>query len=218
LYFAHRREAGCRLAAEVKGLGLSNPVVLGIPRGGVEVAAPVALALQAPLGIVIPRKIGVPHNPEVAAGALTPDGQVLWDHALLHRLGLSPSQLETEVDRERAEIERRITRYAKGAILPTPAGRPVILVDDGLATGFTVQAALQYLRRSGARELVLAVPVGSPEAAARLSREVDRLVCLHTPEPFYAVGQFYEEFGDTPDDLVQSLLREVNHAIAGNPS
>ncbi|TDA70656.1 MAG: phosphoribosyltransferase [Clostridia bacterium] len=206
--FTNRFEAGQQLAvalAEYRGQDL---LILAIPRGGVEVAAPVAQALEAELDLVVPRKIGAPFNPEMALGAVTQDGIPLLDQVLLIRLGLTPEDLAGAISREVAEAKRRLREYRGSRPQPQVTGRVVVVIDDGVATGFTTRAALTSVRRESPARLVLAVPVGPPNTLAELEREVDSLVCPLQPDPFYAVGQFYEDFGQTSDVRVIELLQE----------
>lgn len=181
-------------------------VVLAIPRGGVVVAKPVATALGAPLDIVIVRKLGAPDNPELAIGAVTQEGEAILDHDVVGRLRVPDEYLETEVRRQVEEIRSRMRRYRGERPYPDVKGKLVVLVDDGIATGSTIRAAIRSLKRSGASSVVVAAPVGSREAVERLSREADRVVCLETPEPFFAIGQFYRDFDQTTDSEVMARL------------
>lgn len=209
--FKDRHDAGEKLARELRGK-ISNPaIVLAIPRGGVVVAASVAEELQLPLDIIIPKKIGAPYHPEVAVGAVTQDGTAIYNEFLMARLGITAKDLESSVERNINEINRRMTAYRGKADGPDLAGKNVILVDDGIATGSTVMAALKSLQNSGSKSIILAVPVASPDAVSILRQEVDILVCLESSEPFYAVGQFYENFAQTDDDEVINLLKRVSY-------
>lgn len=181
-------------------------LVLGVPRGGVIVAAEVAKALGAPLDVIIPRKIGAPFNPELALGAVAPDGTVLYDERLMGLLGLKEEDLREEVERQLEEIARRQRLYRGGRGPLDCTGRTVILVDDGVATGFTLRAALRSIKGQRPKKLILAVPVAPPESLARLSLEADEVICLETPEEFYAVGQFYCDFRQTSDQEVIDAL------------
>lgn len=181
-------------------------MVLGVPRGGVIVAAEVAKALNAPLDVIISRKIGAPFNPELAMGAVAPDGTVLYDERLMGVFGVKREGLEEEVARQLEEIRRRERLYRGGRKPPEYEGRTVIVIDDGIATGFTLMAALRSISRHRPKKLVLAVPVAPPEVLARLNSEVDEVVCLETPEEFYAVGQFYSDFRQTTDQEVVTAL------------
>lgn len=208
MLFSDRHEAGLALARKLAPWRGRDCLVLAVPRGGVEVGAVVAGELGAELDLITARKIGAPFNPELAVGAVTPDGVAIFNGELLGRLGLAERELVGEVERERAEIGRRLAAYRGARPAPRVAGRPVIVTDDGIATGFTMKAALAAVRRQEPGELVLAVPVGPPEALDELAGEVDQLVYLATPEPFYAVGQFYVRFDQTPDERVIALLQE----------
>ncbi len=215
--FANRTDAGRRLAARLASYAGSHPLVLAVPRGGVVVGYEVARALAAPLDVIIPRKLGAPFNEELAIGAVTETGEPLLDRSAIARLGVERDYVEREIARQREEIRRRTERYRAGHPAPDPAGRPVIVVDDGVATGFTITAALRAVRARGPSRLVLAVPVAPPETLVRLEREVDHLVCLAAPEPFFAVGQFYEVFDQTTDEEVVHLLAGARRAgAAGN--
>lgn len=205
--FSDRKQASRLLARKLKEKNLTNPLVLAIPRGGVEVAHPIARELNAPLDLIIPRKIGAPFNPELAIGAVAPDGTTLlqpgWE-----RFGLDEERLRQVVERELEEIQRRMTAYRGDVPEPAVEGRTIILVDDGIATGFTVEAALESLRRRPLQKLILAVPVAPPDTVRRLQSKVDEIVCLLVPHDFYAVGQFYDDFGQTEDAEVIRLLKD----------
>jgi putative phosphoribosyl transferase len=204
--FHDRTDAGRQLAERLAPLDLPDPVVLALPRGGVPVAFEVAAALGAPLQVFVARKVGAPANPERGIGAIAEgDGQVV-DHPALEMLGLSPGQFDALVAGERSELERRVRRFRGSRPLPDLEGRDVVLVDDGLATGVTAEAALHALRCRRPRRLVLGVPVCAPTTAARLENVADDVVCVICPEDFHAVGQWYEEFDQTSDDEVLDLL------------
>ena len=203
--FADRREAAERLAEALSHLRDEDVVVLGIPRGGVEVAAVVAEALQAPLDVVIPRKVGAPGNPELGLGAVAEDVEVLDQH-LLRVLNVSESYLRREIAAQREEIARRSSAYRRGRPPVDLAGKVAVIVDDGVATGGTAVAALRWGRAEGAKRVVLAVPVAPLEAVRRLEPEADEIVVLASPEPFYAVGQWYRSFPQIPDERVIELL------------
>lgn len=206
MIFKDRTQAGRLLAKRLENYREQRPLVLGIPRGGVVVAAEVAAALQAELDVVIARKIGAPFNPEMAVGAVAPDGTVVYDEHLLSLLGLSRELLQGVVDKEIKELRRRLNVYRQHREEVQCRGRTVILVDDGIATGHTLEAVVAWLRQQDPDALVLAVPVAPAEALNRLQRWFDRLVCLELPETFMAVGQFYQDFSQVDDSLVVSLL------------
>ena len=213
MQFIDRRDAGRRLAEALGFLrGRPGLVVLAVPRGGVVVGAEVARALKAPLDIVIARKIGAPDNPELAIGAVAPDGTAVFDDEMVQSLGISERYKQAAAEQARQEIERRLRLYRGDRPPLDVAGKTAILTDDGVATGMTTLAAIRYLRKQRPRELVLAVPVGPPDTVAMLSREVDRAVVLYMPEVFWAVGVFYQRFEQTSDEEVVALLRETAEA------
>ncbi len=205
--FANRVEAGKQLASALKDVG-KDAIVLAVPRGGVVVGYQVAHELQIPLDIIITKKIGAPGNPELAIGAVTEEGSITLDEDLTSQLFVSKEYIETEAARQKQEINRRLKTYRGDAPAPEIQDREVILVDDGVATGSTLRAALISLRKKGAKTITMAVPVGPPETINRFRNEADRVVCLLTPEPFYAIGQFYDEFEQTSDEEVTLLLNQ----------
>lgn len=207
--FADRTDAGRQLAESLAGRAYPRGLVLAIPRGGVVVGAEIARALQLPLDIIIPRKIGAPHNPELAIGAVTQDGTAIFNEALLAQFYLSPEEREHLISTAVAEINRRMRLYRGDQPPVSWRDRTVILTDDGIATGFTVVAALRSLHKAGPRKIILAVPVAPPDTLERLRSEVDELVCLLAPEFFMAVGQFYRRFDQTTDAEVIALLKEL---------
>jgi putative phosphoribosyl transferase len=206
--FLDRADAGRRLAEALSARFAGEVVVLGIPRGGVIVAAAVARALKAPLDVVVPRKIGAPRNPELAIGAIAAGVQV-WDLRLIRRLGVPAEYLRTEVRAQEAEIERRSTRYRSGRPPLTLDAAEVVIVDDGIATGATAAAAIRLVRSAGAGRAVLAVPVAPPDAVERLGKEADEVVALETPWDFRAVGEWYEAFGQTTDEEVVRAMADA---------
>ncbi|HEV7651612.1 MAG TPA: phosphoribosyltransferase family protein [Actinophytocola sp.] len=203
--YRDRVDAGRRLGRRLGHLRAEDPVVVGLPRGGVPVAAPIAIALGAPLDIVLVRKIGAPDRPELAVGAIGEDGVTVHNDVVLTELGLTWPDLGDQVAWERAEIDRRAALLRPGP-RPSLRGRTVILVDDGIATGATVVAAVRVTRRLGARRIVLAVPVAPADTITRLREIADEVVCGITPRRFLAVGQWYEDFTQVGDDEVRALL------------
>jgi putative phosphoribosyl transferase len=206
--FEDRVQAGRELAGALDHLKGQDVVVLAIPRGGVEVAAEIARAHGWPLDTVIPRKIGAPGNPELGLGAIAPGVRVL-DERMVRTLGVTPDYLDREIAEQEEEIRRRAEAYRGGRPPMDVSGRVAVVVDDGVATGGTAAASLRWARSQGAARVVLAVPVAPREAVRRLSEESDEIVCLDTPEPFLAVGQWYLSFPQTSDDQVVSLLDQA---------
>ena len=204
--FLDRAEAGELLAEVVASLVRPPVLVLGIPRGGVVVAARVAARLGAPLDVVVPRKVGAPGNPELAVGAVA-DGVQAIDEPAVRRLGLDMAAVRAEAARQTVEVARRTAAYRRGLPPLELAGRTAVLVDDGVATGWTCAAAASHLRRAGATRVLLAVPVGPPGLAERLRPVVDQVVVLVTPDPYLNVGQVYERFPQVGDEEVLRCLQ-----------
>jgi putative phosphoribosyl transferase len=213
--FTDRGEAGRRLADKLVHLKDWQPVVLGLPRGGVAVGFEIARVLDAPLSIVLVRKIGVPWQPELALGAVT-DGAshaTFIDRDLATSLGVPDSYIKEETARQLQEIERRRKSYCKGRPALEVAGHTAIVVDDGIATGATMRVALQAVRRRGPARLVLAVPVAPPDTLAALREEVDEVVCLEAPSGFGAIGFYYRDFHQMSDREVTDLLARAPHPV-----
>ncbi|MCT2583366.1 phosphoribosyltransferase [Actinophytocola gossypii] len=204
--FRDRIDAGRALAEVLEPLRAEAPIVLGLPRGGVPVAAEVAAELGAPLDIVLVRKIGAPGREELAVGAVGEDGVTVRNDEVLAELGLTWADVSGQVERERAEIVRRATELRPGGERPDLLDRTVVLVDDGIATGASVAAAIRVLRRLGVRRLVLAVPVAPADALPKLRALADDVVCPVTPDRFIAVGQWYTDFAQVSDREVRKLL------------
>jgi putative phosphoribosyl transferase len=215
MQFRDRQEAGRLLAEEVARLGLDHPIVLALPRGGVPVACEIARRLGALLDVFVARKIGAPHHPELGIGAIAEGDEVVADVESLSRLRLAAGQWDGLVARERAELARRVRIYRRACERPNVTGREVVLVDDGIATGVTAEAALRSLGRLEPRRLVLAVPVCARETAERLRSLADDVVYVTAPEQLRAVGQWYRDFGQITDDEVLSLL---DHAAGPVPT
>jgi len=208
MLFANRQEAGRQLAQRLALLegAESGALLLAVPRGGVVVAAEIARALRLPLDVFITRKLGAPGNEELAIGALSSDGTVVLDEQLTRSTGADEAYIAQETERQRQEISRRLQRYRGERPPPAVTGRTVVLVDDGVATGATTLAALRALRKQAPGRLILAVPVGPPDSINRLSAEADEVICLATPEPFWAVGRFFADWSQTTDEEVATLL------------
>ena len=206
--FRDRQDAGRALAARLERYRGWDPVVLGLPRGGVVVAAQVARRLDAELDVVVARKLGAPISPEVAIGAVTASGDRVLNEELMRELNVSEGYLSRVTAVEQREARRREARLRGNRPPPWIAGRTVIVVDDGLATGATMRAALRSVRTQSPAHLVVAVPVGSREGCEALRTEADEVVCLHAPASFNAVGSYYLKFDQTSDDEVRRLLQE----------
>ncbi len=213
--YRDRAAAGRALARELERFRAKTPVVVALPRGGVVVGYEVAKALGAPLEVIIVRKLGAPHQPELAIGAVVDLGrradspEVVLNEAVVKRLGVSSDFIREETARELEEIRRREAAYRAGGSPAPLAGRTVIVVDDGIATGSSMRVALHALRRAGPERLVLAVPVGPRESLDRMKQDADEVVCPLTPEDFHAVGEFYADFAQTSDEEVITLLSEA---------
>ena len=204
--FKDRQDAGRRLAALLERFRDEQPVIIGIPRGGVPVAAEVARALDAPLDVAVVRKIGAPQNPEYAIGALAEGGVHVLSNETARAIGLSDAEVQALIARVGSELSERTRRY-RGSRAPAElTGRTAILVDDGLATGRSARAAIRSLRERGAARVILAVPVAAPESVEALRDEADEIVCVEMPEDLWAVGVWYEDFQPTTDEEVAALL------------
>jgi putative phosphoribosyl transferase len=211
LPYRNRQEAGKYLAEHLAGYrDRDDGIVLALPRGGVPIGYEVAKALHAPLDVFIVRKIGMPGAEEFAIGAIASGGVRLLDEDLIARYGVSREDVDAMIAAEERELERRERQYRGDRQMPDLRGKTVILVDDGLATGSTMRAAVMALKREGAARIVVAVPVAAPETCQLLEREVDAIVCAVTPQPFYAVGLWYQDFAQTSDREVHDLLERAN--------
>ena len=223
--FNDREEAGWMLVERLRGETLEKPLVLAIPRGGVEVGAVLARGLGAELDVVLSRKLRAPHQPELALGAVSETGEVHLNHFAAAMTDAGDAYIEAERKRQMAEIARRRALFREVRPQAPIAGRTVILTDDGIATGATMIAALHTVRAAGARQIVVAVPVGAPDRINAIRPLCDRVVCLQEPEAFWAIGQFYRNFEQVEDDRVVELLRDYGlpatkwehaaHAAAG---
>jgi len=208
--FPDRAEAGRLLGLKLsKYAGRDDVIVLGLPRGGVPVAYEVAQALRAPLDVFIVRKLGVPGFEELAAGAIASGGVRVLNEDVMRALPNADEIIEAVTQRETAELERREREYRDGRPAPELHGKAVILIDDGLATGATMRAAVKALRQRGAAKIVVAVPVGPPDTCKEFEDEADEVVCASAPEFFQAVGQYYDDFSQTSDDEVRQLLAKA---------
>ena len=215
--YRNRNDAGIRLADELCKKFKNNVLVLGLPRGGVPVAFPVAVALRAPLDVLVARKLGAPGQPELGIGAIAPGGVRVINQSLVHSLGITAGEIEVLVRNETAELNRRLIKYRGNRPFPEISGRTVILVDDGLATGFTAKAAIRSVRMQNPGRLIFAAPVCALDSAKKLESEVDELICLETPVDFGAVGYWYDDFSQTTDEEVLALLTHAQWGAIRNP-
>jgi putative phosphoribosyl transferase len=204
--FSDRRDAGRQLSALVGHLAGPETIVLGLPRGGVPVAAEVARALDAPIDVIVVRKLGVPGHEELAMGAIGEGGVKVIHSEVVDPLGISPEAIRAVERRETIELERRVEAFRGGGASPDIAGRQVVIVDDGIATGSTIRAACQVARAQGAVRIVIAVPVAPSGWEQRLADVADELICVSAPRRFGAIGAFYRDFRQTTDEEVTSLL------------
>lgn len=216
--FANRAEAGRMLAEALSNyIGRSDILVLALPRGGVPVAYEVAKKLSAPLDLWLVRKLGVPGQEELALGALAGKKILVLNDDIINALNIDQSAIDKVIAREQAELERRNRLYRQGRPAPDVEGKTIIIIDDGLATGATMRAAIASLRQAGAAQVIAAVPVGAKSTCMKIEQEADKLVCLYMPEPFYGVGQWYSDFSQTSDEEVLSLLNRAA-SNSGSPA
>lgn len=216
--YRDRAEAGRVLAQAVAAESFDRPVVLALPRGGVVVAAEVAAALPAPLDVLVVRKLGVPWHPELGMGAIAERGVMLLNDEVVRAAGVTPTDIEEVRRREEAELHRRSAVYRQGRPALDLTGTTAIIVDDGLATGFTARAAIESARRGGAVRVVLAVPVGAADTVRALRRVADEVICPLAPRDFLAVGAWYDDFAQVTDgEVVAILQRAAEIGSAGTP-
>lgn len=204
--FQDRTDAGERLGARLAEDEIDADIVLGIPRGALPVARPVADALDAPLDIVVASKLGAPGNPELAIGAAASDGSLWLNDDLVDRLRVSEDFIEEECEVEAENASQKANQYREGGRLPEVQGKRVVIVDDGVATGATAMACLRQIQEADADHIILAVPVGSQESIAQLEDEADEVIALETPQDFRAVGQYYQNFGQVSDEEAMAYL------------
>jgi putative phosphoribosyl transferase len=207
--FRDREEAGVRLGKALAARTFDRPIVIGLPRGGVPVAAEVAAALDAPLDVWVVRKLGVPFQPELGMGAIAEGPSLVLDRGMVEMLGITNAQVMAVVRREADEVRQRVSLFRGDRPAPDVRGRTVILVDDGIATGGTARAAVRALRKRGAGRIVLAVPVGAWQALETLRRDADEVVCLYVPTDLHAIGLWYERFGQVPNEDVVAILERT---------
>lgn len=208
--FANRTEAGKMLAKALSAyIGRSDILILALPRGGVPVAREVAKILLAPMDLWLVRKLGVPGQEELALGALAAKNVCVLNQEVIDLLSIDQAVIDRVISREQAELERRNRLYRHGRPPPDTGGKTIIIIDDGLATGATIRAAIASVRQAGAARIIVAVPVGAASTCRKIKKEADELVCLYMPEPFFGVGQWYSDFSQTSDEDVLTLLAGV---------
>ncbi len=216
-YFSDRVDAGKRLGSALNDVIGRDTLVLAIPRGGVVVGYEIAHMLGLQLDVIIPRKLGAPDNPELAIGAVAEDGTVILDENLITYMSVTKDYIDQESERQRQEIQRRLKLYRQNAPPPSLKARNVAIVDDGIATGSTMKAALTSVKNQGAASVSVAVPVGPPSTIHELQRVASRVVCLYMPEYFQAIGQFYSDFSQTSDEEVIELLKLNRQEMTRKP-
>jgi len=216
--FVDRRDAGRQLAKALAAHAGTNPIVLGLPRGGVPVADEVAKALGGTLDVWVVRKLGAPMQRELGMGAIAEGPAVVIDRSIVRELGISRAELLEVARREMAEVRERVTRFRGGRPMPELRGRVVILVDDGIATGGTMRAAIRAVKKRRPARLVVAIPVAAPDIVAALGREVDEVVCPRQPEALFAIGLWYRDFEQVPDAEVVRILAPAPVEAAIKPA
>lgn len=212
--YLDRLAAGKRLAEELENYDFESVCILAVPRGGIAVAAPVAQKYNTPLQVLVTRKIGHPENPEFAVGSVMPDGSAVVDADTLRLYHVPQDYLEEAIIREYAELRRRMILYTGSEALPDVKGRTVMVVDDGIATGYTMKAAARWLKTRDPLKMILAAPVASPEAVRKLAKEADAVICPLQPEDFMSVGAFYHDFAQITDQEAIRILQETNREKA----
>jgi len=207
-HFSDRVDAGKQLGSALKDVVSRDAMVLAIPRGGVVIGYEIAHMFGLQLDVIIPHKIGAPDNPELAIGAVTEDGTTILDDNLITYMSITEDYILMESERQRKEIQRRLGLYRQSSPPTNLKGHNVVVVDDGIATGSTMKAALASMKKQGAASVIVAVPVGPPSTITELKQIADEVVCLYMPEYFQAIGQFYDDFRQTTDEEVIELLKQ----------
>ncbi|AZV57578.1 phosphoribosyltransferase [Clostridium sp. AWRP] len=207
--FVDRKDAGEKLSIKLEKFKNENPIVLAIPRGGIVTACETIKKFGFEWDLIIPRKIGSPRNKEVAIGAVSSDGTYLLNEEYIHMLNISKEYIEKELSNQIKEIKRRLNKYKGNESFPYVKNRTVIIIDDGIATGFTIQAAIKSIKKHAAKKIILAVPVAPRDTISLLKEIVDEVICLFIPDEFYAVGLHYKNFEQTTDEEVFTIVREL---------
>lgn len=207
--FKDRYDAGIKLADELTQFIDDKPLILAVPRGGLVTAYDTIKKYNLEWDLIIPRKIGAPYNKEIAIGAVTSDGNYLLNEHHVNSLQITNDYIEKEVYEETKEIKRRLNMYKGNEDFPDVKHRTIIIIDDGIATGFTILAAIESVKKHGAKKIILAVPVGPEDTITRLEGIVDKVICLYVPDYFYAVGRYYEDFSQTKDDEVFDIINKL---------
>lgn len=207
--FKDRNDAGKKLSVELEQFKDENPIILAVPRGGLEVAYETIKKLGFQWDLIIPRKIRAPHNEEVAVGAVSSDGSFFIEENYVNMLGISEEHIEHEVSLQIDEIKRRMKKYKGNDTFPDVKDRTAIIVDDGIATGFTILAAIKSVKKQGAKKIIIATPVAPQDTVDHLAEVVDRVICLLIPDDFYAVGFYYKNFDQVTDEQVFKIIEEL---------
>ncbi|SFC48108.1 phosphoribosyltransferase [Clostridium uliginosum] len=207
--FIDREDAGEKLSIELEKFKDENPIVLAIPRGGIVTAYETIKKFRFEWDLIIPRKIGSPHNKEIAIGAVSLDGTYLLNEEFIDMLNISEEYIKKEVFEQTEEIKRRLNKYKGNENFPHVKNKTVIIIDDGIATGFTIQAAIKSIKKHDAKKIILAVPVAPQDTISLLEKIVDEVICLFIPNEFYAVGSYYKSFEQTTDEEVFNIVREL---------
>ncbi|QZY54432.1 phosphoribosyltransferase [Crassaminicella profunda] len=207
--FIDRRDAGNKLALELEKFKDDHSIILAVPRGGIVTAYETIKKFGFQWDLIMPRKIGSPRNKEVAIGAVTSDGAYFLNEKYVDMLNISQEYIEQEVYEQTKEIKRRLKKYKGNENFPEVKDKTVIIIDDGIATGFTILAAIKSIKKHGAKKIILSVPVASSDAIARLEASVDEIICLLIPDEFYAVGMHYKNFEQSTDEEVMNILNEL---------
>ena len=210
--FVDRKDAGEKLSIELEKFKDENPIILAIPRGGIVTACETIKKFGFEWDLIIPRKIGLPHNKEIAIGAISLDETYLFNEKYLDMLNISQEYIKKEVFEQTEEIKRRLNKYKGNENFPDVKNKTVIIIDDGIATGFTIQVAIKLIKKHDAKKIILAVPVAPQDTISLLEKIVDEVICLFIPDEFYAVGSYYKSFEQTTDEEVFNIVRKLKKA------